>query len=130
MRCFKGRLANAVLVFALVGCGGGGGDDDGGPIPDNHAEDKSGCLNRYDAIKASMSAAALENLLGPATDKTYDGKVEDGKLLGMGWNGVSYQNDLKCFFLVGMDKKGAYSKGVSGGSFSGRSTLLRDFVPY
>lgn len=119
-----------VCATLLIACGGGAGsgDDPGGPGA--HPEDPSGCLERYDAIKASMNESQLTGLLGEATDKTYDGAAKEGKLLGLGWNAKVYDNQMKCSFLVGMDKKGAYSKGVTGEGFDARSEVLRGFVSY
>jgi hypothetical protein len=116
----------ALSTVLLAGCGGGSGSE---PV-DLHPDDKSGCLNRYDAIQASMGESQLGALLGEATYKTYDGPAKDGKLLGMGWEGKVYDNQLKCSFLIGMDKKGAYSKGVTGEGFAARSELLRSYAPY
>lgn len=112
----------------LTGCGGGSGSDGSGAGV--HPEDKSGCLDRYDAIKASMNESQLTTLLGEATYKTYDGAAKDGRLLGLGWEAKVYDNQLKCSFLIGMDKKGAYSKGGTGDGFAARSELLRGYVPY
>lgn len=118
-----------LAALLMAGCGGGGGDD-GPEVPNNHPEDRSGCLNRYDALKASMNEGQLSSLLGEATYKTHDGDAKDGKLLGLGWLTSTYDNGLKCSFLVGMDKQGAYSKGVTGEGFTPRSEVLRNFVPF
>ena len=128
LRCAMGLLT--VNLALLAGCGGGSGADGLVGGSDAHPEDKSGCLNRYDAIKASMNESQLSALLGEATYKTYDGTAKDGKLLGLGWGAQVYDNQLKCSFLIGMDKNGAYSKGVTGDGFSARSELLRGYAPY
>lgn len=120
-------ILGAFLALALSACGGGSSDTDG---PSGNPNDKSGCLDRYDSIKASMSDAQISAILGEPTSRTFDGEAKDGKLLGMGWDSKSYAAGIKCSFLVGMDKKGAYSKGVTSAAFPARSTLLRGYVPY
>lgn len=127
MSRFKRAVLMGCSVVAFVACGGG---NDRSDVPDTHPEDRSGCLNRYDAIRASMQEAQLALLLGAATYQTYDGEAKDGKLLGLGWEAKTYDNNLKCSFLVGMDKQGAYSKGVTGDGFSPRSEVLRTPVGY
>jgi hypothetical protein len=105
------------VSILLVACGGDSSDgtNNQGTSPIYTLN----CLERYEKIDENMNESQVVAILGEATYLT---KL-NGNLLGAGWNNVTYAGQT-CALLVGFDRKGVYTKGVT--DMTGRNS---DFEP-
>ena len=115
--------------FALLGgCGGGSLDllDDsnngnsGSTVPGS-----ANCVQRYDSLQANMNQTQVEGILGTATYLTQ----YNGNLLGAGWENITYGGQT-CSLLVGYDRQGLYTKGVTGNGFDPKFENYRNDLGY
>ena len=87
----------------------------------NTGQDSKNCLQRYDDIQVDMKQSQLEVILGAATYLTN----YNGNLLGAGWENIAYGGQV-CSFLVGFDRQGLYTKGVTGEGFDAKFVNYRN----
>jgi hypothetical protein len=125
MKLIQSITKTLFTVFAvsmlLIACGGGYSDSDNnqGGSGANPIYSTLNCLERYEKIEENMNESQVVAILGEATYLT---KL-NGNLLGAGWNNVTYAGQT-CALLVGFDRKGVYTKGVT--DMTGRNS---DFEP-
>jgi hypothetical protein len=105
------------VSMLLVACGGD--SSDGTNNQGTNPIYTLNCLERYEKIEENMNESQVVAILGEATYLT---KL-NGNLLGAGWNNVTYAGQT-CALLVGFDRKGVYTKGVT--DMTGRNS---DFEP-
>ena len=113
----KTLWAMCASVVLLAGCGGGSLDlldDSSNGNAGSTASGTANCVQRYDSLQANMNQAQVEGILGTATYLTR----YNGNLLGAGWENITYGGQT-CSFLIGFDRQGLYTKGVTGNAGSG-----------
>ena len=126
MKKDKSLLVVCASAALMAACGGGGGlldidnGNSGSTVPG-----AANCVQRYDSIQANMSQSQVEGILGNATYLTQN----NGNLLGAGWENISYGGQT-CSFLVGFDRQGVYTKGVTGNGFDPKFENYRNDLGY
>jgi hypothetical protein len=126
MKKYRTVLVVCVSAALMVACGGGGiFDDINNGNSGSSAPGAANCVQRYDSIQANMNQSQVEGILGTATYLTKD----RGNLLGAGWENITYGGQT-CSFLVGFDRQGVYTKGVTGNGFEAKFENYRNDLGY
>lgn len=127
MKMRKTLLAVCAGAALLAGCGGGSLDllDDSNGNAGSTAPGTANCIQRYDSLQANMNQAQVEGILGTATYLTR----YNGNLLGAGWDNITYGGQT-CSFLLGFDRQGLYTKGVTGNGFDPKFENYRNDLGY
>ena len=127
MNMRKALWAVCAGAALLAGCGGGSLDllDDSNGNAGSTVPGTANCVQRYDSLQANMNQAQVEGILGTATYLTR----YNGNLLGAGWENISYGGQT-CSFLIGFDRQGLYTKGVTGNGFDPKFENYRNDLGY
>ena len=127
MNMRKALWAVCAGAALLAGCGGGSLDllDDSNGNAGSTVPGTANCVQRYDSLQANMNQAQGEGILGTATYLTR----YNGNLLGAGWENISYGGQT-CSFLIGFDRQGLYTKGVTGNGFDPKFENYRNDLGY